>query len=123
MTAPTRAPQQRSPESGPGGRALGDLSSRTVLVPAHPEAAGVLVSGDDVRWTPFRPPRTTGPVLASLAIAGATAVGWRWAGRPPAVRTITMGPGGWVSFKGLKPAHVDAPRPWWTRLLRAERTT
>jgi len=62
-------------------------------------------------------------VVAALAVAGATAVGWRWAGRPPAVRSITMGHGGWVSFKGAQPPPVTAPRPWWAHLLRAQRAT
>ena len=57
--------------------------------------------------------------LGALAVAGATAVGLRWAARPAAVRSISMGPGGWVSFKGLKQPRPAGPRPWWAVLLRA----
>jgi hypothetical protein len=57
--------------------------------------------------------------LGAFAVAGATAVGLRWAARPAAVRSISMGPGGWVSFKGVKQPHPAGPRPWWAVLLRA----
>ena len=71
---------------------------------------------------------TAGPVYAgiavgALAVAGATAVGLRWASRPAAPREISMGPGGWVSFKGLAPPPVEPRRPWWAVLLRAHRCT
>jgi hypothetical protein len=58
--------------------------------------------------------------VAALAVMGATAVGLRWAARPPAVRTISMGPGGWVSFKGAQPPPLGPRRPWWAVLLRAQ---
>ena len=64
-----------------------------------------------------------GIAVSALAVAGATAVGLRWASRPAAPRTITMGPGGWVSFKGLPPPRVGPRRPWWAVLLRAQRLT
>jgi hypothetical protein len=71
---------------------------------------------------------TAGPVYAgiavgALAVAGATAVGLRWASRPAAPREISMGPGGWVSFKGLAPPPIEPRRPWWAVLLRAHRCT
>ncbi len=66
-------------------------------------------------------PVYAGIAVGALAVAGATAVGLRWASRPAAPRTITMGPGGWVSFKGLGPPPVGARRPWWAVLLRAQR--
>lgn len=71
------------------------------------------------------PVQPLGPVyartaVAALAVAGATAVGLRWAARPAAVRTISMGPGGWVSFKGAKPPPLGPRRPWWAVLLRAQ---
>ena len=74
------------------------------------------------------PCATVGPVYAgiavgALAVAGATAVGLRWASRPAAPKTITMGPGGWVSFKGLTPPPIRRRRPWWAVLLRAQRCT
>ena len=74
-------------------------------------------------------PRRLGPAYAgiavgAMAVAGATAVGLRWASRPAAPRTITMGPGGWVSFRGLPPPRTGRQgRPWWAVLLRAHRRT
>jgi hypothetical protein len=44
--------------------------------------------------------------------------------RRPAIGTVTMGPGGWISLKRtarppLRSARAD--RPWWAHLLRARR--
>jgi hypothetical protein len=72
---------------------------------------------------PAQGPVYAGLAVGALAVAGATAVGLRWASRPAAPRTITMGPGGWVSFKGLPPPRTGPPRPWWAVLLRAQRRT
>lgn len=62
--------------------------------------------------------------VAALAVLGATAVGLRWAARPPAtIENVRMGPGGWVSLKnvpGVRPS-PDASRPWWAKALGAER--
>ncbi len=66
-------------------------------------------------------PVYAGIAVGALAVAGATAVGLRWASRPAAPKTITMGPGGWVSFKGLTPPPVGPRRPRWAVLLRAQR--
>ena len=68
-------------------------------------------------------PVYAGIAVGALAVAGATAVGLRWAGRPAAPRTMTMGPGGWVSFKGLPAPRVGPRRPWWAVLLRARPLT
>jgi len=57
----------------------------------------------------------------AIAVVVAVAVVRR---RPPAVRSLSMGPGGWVSFKGATTAPLSsagAGRPWWARLLRARR--
>lgn len=96
------------------------------------------LDGGAVAWPTVRDPKDVaqadvlaqpvGPAYASmalgaLAVAGATAVGLRWASRPAAPRTITMGPGGWVSFKGLTARSVGPRRPWWAVLLRARRLT
>jgi hypothetical protein len=80
---------------------------------------------DPQRHEPCEPlgPLYAGIAVGALAVAGATAVGLRWASRPAAPKTITMGPGGWVSFKGLKPPPVGPRRPWWAVLLRAQRCT
>jgi hypothetical protein len=39
-----------------------------------------------------------GIAVGALAVLGATAVGLRWAARPP-VRTLTVGPG-WLTYRG-----------------------
>ena len=56
--------------------------------------------------------------VSTVAVAVAVAVR-----RRPAIGTVTMGPGGWVSVKGsgLPPLHDGTTRPWWARLLRAHR--
>ena len=59
--------------------------------------------------------------IGALAVVGATAVGWRWAGRPARIGPITMGPGGWVSVKGARPPADPGDRPLWAKLLRAYR--
>ncbi|MEU1840765.1 hypothetical protein [Micromonospora chersina] len=58
-------------------------------------------------------------VAALVATVGVVATARR---RPPAIRTVTMGPGGWVSLRGapLPPLRPDR-RPWWARALRARR--
>ncbi|GIE29736.1 hypothetical protein Ait01nite_027810 [Actinoplanes italicus] len=71
----------------------------------------------DVTWL-------AGAVLAATATVAvaATVV----AARPrPAIGQVTMGPGGWVSLRGLpRPRpQPEAPRPWWAHLLRAHRFT
>ncbi|MFB9237814.1 hypothetical protein ACFFWC_20010 [Plantactinospora siamensis] len=56
--------------------------------------------------------------IGALAVAVSVATAAR---RPPAVGSVRMGPGGWVSLRGV-PAPVLRPapsRPWWARLLRA----
>jgi hypothetical protein len=62
----------------------------------------------------------TSVALTAVTIAIAVAVR-----RPPAIRSVTMGPGGWVSLKGtaLPPMRgaVAPSRPWWARALRARR--
>jgi hypothetical protein len=62
----------------------------------------------------------TTAALTAVTIAIAVAVR-----RPPAIRAVTMGPGGWVSLKGMpvppmRSAAAPA-RPWWARVLRARR--
>jgi hypothetical protein len=68
------------------------------------------------------PPAQAGALaIAALAVAGATAVGWRWAGRAGRIGPITMGPGGWVSVKGARPPADPGVRPWWAKILHAYR--
>ncbi|MEV4640063.1 hypothetical protein AB0J80_22210 [Actinoplanes sp. NPDC049548] len=58
-----------------------------------------------------------GAAAVSVAAVGA-AVALR---RRPAIGSVTMGPGGWVSLKrtGMPPLRSAQPRPWWARLLGA----
>ncbi|GAA2908569.1 hypothetical protein Acy02nite_88220 [Actinoplanes cyaneus] len=62
----------------------------------------------------------TTAAITTVTIAIAVAVR-----RPPAIRSVTMGPGGWVSLKGMQAPPMRsaaAPgRPWWARALRARR--
>jgi hypothetical protein len=88
----------------------------------------VVVDGDGVRWVPFNevaaPERLA---LAGMALAGLLAALFARRGRGPAVREITMGPGGWVSFKGAAEPRffgtrlAKGRRPWWAHVLRARR--
>ncbi|MFL6127914.1 MAG: hypothetical protein ACJ73E_02480 [Mycobacteriales bacterium] len=62
---------------------------------------------------------TVGTAAVGLAaVAGCVAAAVR---RPTArVDRITMGPGGWVSFKGGRKPRPHGPRrPWWAVVLRA----
>ncbi|MFC8848624.1 MULTISPECIES: hypothetical protein [unclassified Micromonospora] len=66
--------------------------------------------------------------MLAAAAAGALAVGLVTAAvavvagrrRPPAIGTVRMGPGGWVSLRGVRaPAlRSTARRPWWAHVLR-----
>lgn len=118
---PAPSPAASGPEVGVvrsrGGRPLllvwhedGRLRTRPVLDPA-----GLLLGA---------------PLVALAAATAARGL----TGRPPANRTtISMGPGGWVSYRdttgraprviGLRRAPVprQTSRPWWARLLRATR--
>ena len=86
---------------------------------------GAYVSGPDgVRYVPAVD--VSGIVDAALgatvvvALAAAAGVALR---RRPAIGTVTMGPGGWVSLKrtaGCAPRSAEN-RPWWARLLGANR--
>jgi hypothetical protein len=63
---------------------------------------------------------TVGTVAGSLVAAtGLVASALRRSGAH--VDRITMGPGGWVSFKGGRKPQPHGPRrPWWALLLRAQ---
>ncbi|MBB2946385.1 hypothetical protein FB565_006153 [Actinoplanes lutulentus] len=62
----------------------------------------------------------TAAALTVTTIAIAVAVR-----RPPAIRSVTMGPGGWVSLRGttMPPTRsgTTTSRPWWSRALGARR--
>lgn len=62
--------------------------------------------------------------LASAAVATAGVSVGLALRRRPAIGTVTMGPGGWISLKhSARPAlrASRTARPWWARLLRARR--
>lgn len=84
-------------------------------------------SGDTVRFRPaYDANRLAVAGVAALAIVTAGAVAGvvavtRRRGRP-AVGSVTMGPGGWVSVRNAPSLRAGtAHRPWWARLLRARR--
>jgi hypothetical protein len=64
---------------------------------------------------------TAGMVFVAVTTAAATAAAALR--RSPAIGAVTMGPGGWISLKGVAaPTLRDgAGRPWWARLLGAHR--
>jgi hypothetical protein len=83
---------------------------------------GALVAdGDQVRWQPT----VDIEGLARLALIGAAVVGLAAATRRPSARVdrLSMGPGGWVSFRGFPAPKGEERRPWWAALLRAHRAT
>jgi hypothetical protein len=69
----------------------------------------------------------TALALGSMAVATVTAVAVAIGlsrRRPPAIGTVTMGPGGWLSLKRSAAPPLRAaggPRPWWAHVLRAHR--
>ena len=81
-------------------------------------------------WSPTARARAgSGPTdvegLARLGIVAAAAVGVAAAVRRPSARVdrLSMGPGGWVSFRGFPAPKGERRRPWWAVLLRAHRVT
>ncbi|QGN49279.1 hypothetical protein ACN26Y_25360 [Micromonospora sp. WMMD558] len=124
---PAAAAAERPAAGVPVGPVL-DLPGEpaAALVPVNrdgrPVGAFVLSDGR-VRYRPVLDPdrllaATAGVVALGLLAAGAAVAARR---RPPAIGTVTMGPGGWVSLKGLPLPPARTPRPWWARLLRARR--
>jgi hypothetical protein len=114
-----------TPTAGPDG---------TVLVPVvrtrgrstRPVGA-YEISARGVRFHPVVEPGRLAAYGAVALVAFAAAHAWR---RPPAIGSVSMGPGGWVSLKGasLPPLRASAcqsrrrpSRPWWAHLLRAHR--
>jgi hypothetical protein len=116
-------PDQR-PQTDPVGPPVTLTSPEPVtLVPvvrgdARPIGAYVIARGT-VR---YRPAFDVREVLAAAVLAVAVTAVAVTRRRHPAVRTIQMGPGGWVSLKGVPaPALTPTGRPWWARVLRARR--
>ncbi|MET7401617.1 hypothetical protein ABZS66_49875 [Dactylosporangium sp. NPDC005572] len=91
---------------------------------ARPVAAVAVRADGTVRVAPVVDVQRL--ALYAVAAAALTAAGAALTlrGRGPSIRTVHMGPGGWVSLKGTPaPPLRAAParRPWWARLLRARR--
>ncbi|WP_030488459.1 hypothetical protein [Micromonospora chokoriensis] len=114
---------------GPVGPVLelpGTPAAALVPVVRDGRAIGAYVlSGGRVRYRPVTDPdrllaAATGAFAVAVLTAAVAVVGRR---RPPAIGAVTMGPGGWVSLRGVRaPALRPAtPRPWWARALRARR--
>jgi hypothetical protein len=83
-----------------------------------------VLSGRTVRYVPvldLQDVVSAVAVIGVAAAAGAAVAGVRR--RRPAVGRVTMGPGGWISFKNASaPAlRPGRRRPWWARVLRARR--
>jgi hypothetical protein len=100
--------------------AAGTASSVVPVTCGERTIGVVLVDGDGCRWQ-----RTTDldHVLTVATVTGgavATAGLIAAALGRPRVQRITMGPGGWVSFRGAgTPRLRGVRRPWWAHLLRA----
>jgi hypothetical protein len=121
--APTTA---QTVESDPTVIALpGPAGVSLVPVRRKGRTVGVyLLSGGSVRYRPVVDADHV--VSAVAAVTAVTVLGASVAAarrRVPAVGTVSMGPGGWVSFKGVPAPALRAGRhrPWWARLLRARR--
>ncbi|XVU20801.1 hypothetical protein ACQPZJ_26395 [Actinoplanes sp. CA-054009] len=80
---------------------------------------GAYVTGP--RGTRFVPAVDITALAAATAVAvTGIAIGWA-ARRRPAIGSVTMGPGGWLSLKRANRPPLRAARPWWAHLLRARR--
>jgi hypothetical protein len=100
-------------------------TGETVVVPLERSGGRtvgvVIVDRDGARCRPVVDlERLAWCAVAAAGLAAAAALATTAARRRPAIGSVTMGPGGWVSLKGgaLRPA---GRRPWWARLLGARR--
>jgi len=100
---------------------MADGAPSVIPVVRHGRTVGVvLVDDEGARWQPTSDVDRLVTVATVTAGAVATAGLVAAALRRPKVQRITMGPGGWVSFKGGAAPHPrGARRPWWAVLLRA----
>jgi hypothetical protein len=105
------------------------LSGAVTVVPVRNGKRTIgayIVSKDSARFEPaldVTPMAVTAlGVAAVIGVAVALATASR---RPPAIRSVTMGPGGWVSLKGTALPPLSGTgmtaRPWWARALGARR--
>ncbi|MEV4466642.1 hypothetical protein AB0J51_23830 [Micromonospora echinofusca] len=121
--APGRPPAPPVPV-GPVLELPGTPTAALVPVTHRGRPVGAFVLHDGrVRYRPvFDPDRLLGATVGVLAVGlAAAAVAARGRRRPPAIGALTMGPGGWVSLRGLPAPTPRTPRPWWARVLRARR--
>jgi hypothetical protein len=86
------------------------------------EIGAYVIGAEGARFVPAVDPT----VIALAALGTAMTVALSIAGairRHPAIGTVTMGPGGWVSLKRTSspPLRDGGRRPWWAHLLRAHR--
>lgn len=104
-------------------------AGRVTVIPVcrggTPLGAFVVTDGR-VRYRPvIGADRVVAATLAVAALGGAAAALLAARRRPAVIRTVTMGPGGWLSLKGLPgavpPVVPGGHRPWWARVLRAHR--
>ena len=105
-----------------GAVAAGGGAPPIIPVTRNGRTIGVVIAdGAGYRWQATRD--VDHLVTVATITAGAVAAVWVAVapfGRPR-VQRITMGPGGWVSFKGAAtaPRLGGSRRPWWAVLLRA----
>ncbi len=96
---------------------MSDTGSRTngVPLPARIEDGRSLPTISAPAVVPVQ--RGRGRTIGVLVVAAAVR---RPSGR---VGPLSMGPGGWVSFRGFPVPKAERRRPWWAVLLRAHRVT
>ncbi|MFR9776159.1 hypothetical protein ACL02O_08860 [Micromonospora sp. MS34] len=125
--APAAAPP--APTPGPVGPVLelpGTPGAALVPVTREGRPVGAFVlSGGRIRYRRVvDPDRLVAAAAGAIAVAVLAAAGVAVARRkPPAIGTVRMGPGGWVSLRGVRPPSLrpEPGRPWWARVLRARR--
>ncbi|MDG4830928.1 hypothetical protein O7627_16665 [Solwaraspora sp. WMMD1047] len=126
-------PSRRVPTGGPDSPLVPTDGPAARLVPVERGGRPVgayLVTGTTARFTPVVDlDQVLSAALAAVTVTAAAvslvAIRRR---RPPVIGTVTMGPGGWVSLKGLPGPDLRASRsggtgrrPLWARILRAQR--
>jgi hypothetical protein len=96
-----------------------------VLVRCGDRTVGAYVTGPDgVRYQPVVDVTALGvAALATVALTAAAVGAGVALRRRPAIGSVSMGPGGWVSLRnaGAPPLRSAGPRPWWARVLKADR--